>query len=58
VFDNDVTLLVLLFSPTANNEQNMKGFASSSEVSDQNNVVDLRTTSKHKIGSILRKEQI
>ena len=32
--------------------RNKKGFAYSSEVSDQNNIVGLRTSSKHKIGSI------
>jgi len=34
-----------------------KGFASSSEVSDQNNVAGLRTTSKHKIESICGKSK-
>jgi len=38
-------------------QDNKKGFASSSEVSDQNNVVGLRTMSKHKIGSICGKSK-
>ena len=37
--------------------RNKNGFASSSEVSDQNNVAGLRTTSKHKIGSICGKSK-
>ena len=37
--------------------RNKKGFASSSEVPDQNNVAGLRTTSKHKIGSICGKSK-
>ena len=38
-------------------QDNKKGFASSSEVSDQNNVAALRTTSKHKIESICGKSK-
>ncbi len=37
--------------------RNKNGFASSSEVSDQNNVAGLRTTGKHKIGSICGKSK-